>query len=196
MSAILYYSNFCDYCKELLIKISKTKTRDDIHFICIDNLEKHTDGTTYIILENGQRLQLSSKVEKVPTILLLNHGNRMITGLRNIMHFFSPGEIEIKKQATQMNGEPIAFSLDEMGNNLSDNYSYYDISAKDLLCEHGAGGLRMMHNYYTAQQLDNIETPQEDYYSNKIKNVDLGKLEQQRNADVNMHFKNGPAHQN
>ena len=54
MSNVLYYSQFCEYCKQLIEKLSKTKTKDDIHFICIDNREKHIDGTMYIILENGQ----------------------------------------------------------------------------------------------------------------------------------------------
>ena len=53
MSIALYYSNYCDHCKELLMKVSRTKTSNDIHFICIDNRSKQSDGSTHIILENG-----------------------------------------------------------------------------------------------------------------------------------------------
>ena len=48
MSSVLYYSKFCKYCKELITKISRTKTKDDMHFVCIDTREKHQDGTTHI----------------------------------------------------------------------------------------------------------------------------------------------------
>ena len=69
MSAVLYYSNYCNHCKQLLLKLSRTKTRDDLHFVCIDKREKHKDGTTHIILENGKRLLLppnfASKGSKV-----------------------------------------------------------------------------------------------------------------------------------
>jgi len=111
MSAVLYYSNYCNHCKQLLLKLSRTKTRDDLHFVCIDKREKHKDGTTHIILENGKRLLLPPNVKSVPTVLLLHHGNRVIDGLKEINHFLSPGEIEINNKATNNNGEPLAFFL-------------------------------------------------------------------------------------
>jgi hypothetical protein len=88
MSAALYYSNYCDHCKELLMKISRTKISDDIHFICIDKRVKQNDGSTHIILENGQHLLLPPNVTKVPSILLLHHGNRVIDGLKEIYNYF------------------------------------------------------------------------------------------------------------
>ena len=45
MSAILYYSNYCKYSKDLLMKLSKTKRKNDLHFVCIDKREQHKDGT-------------------------------------------------------------------------------------------------------------------------------------------------------
>ena len=128
MSAVLYYSNYCNHCKQLLLKLSRTKTRDDLHFVCIDKREKHKDGSINIILENGQRLLLPPNVKSVPTVLLLHHGNRVIDGLKEINHFLSPGEVEINNKATNNNGEPLAFSMNEMGSGLSDNYSYLDMS--------------------------------------------------------------------
>ena len=41
MSEILYYSNYCNHCKELLLKLSKTEKRNEMHFICIDKRVKH-----------------------------------------------------------------------------------------------------------------------------------------------------------
>ena len=31
MSGILYYSNYCDKCKVILLDISKTSMKDDMH---------------------------------------------------------------------------------------------------------------------------------------------------------------------
>lgn len=183
MSSVLYYSNYCQHCKDLLTKISRTKTRDDIHFVCIDKREKHKDGSTHIILENGQRLLLPPNVRKVPSILLLHHGNRVLDGINEITHYLSPGEVEINNQATNFNGEPMAFSFSEMGSNMSDNYSYLDMSAEELSAK-GNGGMRMMHSYSTIGGNQNIATPPEDYEPDKVGQVDLGKLQMQRANDV------------
>ena len=36
MSTILYYSNFCQYSKNLLQTFGKSTLNKDVHFICID----------------------------------------------------------------------------------------------------------------------------------------------------------------
>jgi hypothetical protein len=182
MSAILYYSNYCNHCKDLLVKLSRTKRREDIHFVCIDKREQHKDGTIHIVLQNGQRLLLPPNVKNVPCILLLHHGNRVINGLKEIMHFLKPGEVEINNQATNNNGEPLAFSMTEMGG-LSDNYSYLDMTSDELSAK-GNGGMRMMHSFTGWRQNTSIATPPEDYKPNKVGNVDLGQLQQQRNEDI------------
>lgn len=183
MSFILYYSQHCNYCMELITKLSKTKTKDDIHFICIDKREKGTDGTVQIILDNGQKLLLPGNIVKVPSVLLLNHGNRVVDGMKDIWELLEPEETVINNQATNFNGEPNAFSFCEMGNSLSDNYSYLDTSADDLMAK-GNGGLRMMHSYCTINQNQAIETPPDDYEPDKVGEVDLGKLQMERASEV------------
>ena len=183
MSAALYYSNYCEHCKELLMRVSRTKISDDIHFICIDKRVKQQDGSTHIILENGQHLLLPPNVTKVPAVLLLHHGNRVIDGLKEIYNYLNPTEVELNNTATQQNGEPLAFSTSEMGSTLSDNYSYLDMSSDDLSAK-GNGGLRMMHNYTTITDNQTIATPPDDYEPNKVGDVDISKLEEQRNKDL------------
>ncbi len=183
MSEILYYSNYCDHCKKLLQKLSKTSKRNEMHFICIDKRVKHTDGSTHLILDSGQRLLLPPNVVKVPAVLLLNRGNRVIDGLKEIYNYLNPGEVEINNKATMSNGEPLAFSFSEMGSNLSDNYSYLDMSSDDLSAK-GSGGLRTMHEYTTVNGNQAIETPPDDYEPDKVKEVDIGKIEESRNKDV------------
>ena len=43
MSSVLYYSNFCDNSKKLLLQIANSPIKKDIHFICIDNRIKQND---------------------------------------------------------------------------------------------------------------------------------------------------------
>ena len=185
MSEILYYSNHCRHCKELLLKISRSQKKNEMHFICLDKREKNKDGSTHIILENGQRLLLPPNVTTVPSILLLNRGNRVIDGLNNINKYLKPDEVERNNNSTMFNGEPLAFSLSELGSIVSDNFSFLDMTSDELSAK-GNGGLRMMHNYTKVNGNQTIETPPEDYVPNKVGNVDIGQIEAQRNEDVLM----------
>ena len=81
MSCILYYSNYCENCKNLLRLVGKSEIKDDIHFICIDKRFRDPQtGGTYVVLENQQKIILPPQVQKVPAMLLLKEGNRVIFG--------------------------------------------------------------------------------------------------------------------
>ena len=58
MSYVLYYSNYCENCKNLLTALSQSNKKDEIHFICIDNRITDRSGVTNVILENGHQLIL------------------------------------------------------------------------------------------------------------------------------------------
>ena len=182
MSGILYYSEYCQHCKDLLRLLSRTKTTNKIHFICIDIREKQQNGEIHIILENGQKVLLPPTVKTVPSLLLLHKGNKVLSGLQSILEYLKPEQEERKRVATKNNMEPMAFSTMEMSS-LSDNYSYLDLSP-DQLAAKGNGGLRMMHNYSGIEQSQKIETPEDDYEPDKIGEVDLGKIQSERDADI------------
>ena len=95
----------------------------------------------------------------------------------------SSENFEINNKATNNNGEPLAFSMNEMGSGLSDTYSYLDMSAEDLSAK-GNGGLRMMHSYTGWSDNQSIATPPEDYVPNKVGEVDMGKLQARRNQEI------------
>jgi hypothetical protein len=67
----------------------------------------------------------------------------------------------------------------------SDNYSFYDMSPDELKTT-GSGGTRQMHNYVSIkQELDSsIYTPTDDYRPDKVGEVSLEQLQQQRNAEI------------
>ena len=61
----------------------------------------------------------------------------------------------------------------------SDNYSFLDQSI-DALSAKGDGGLRQLRNNVRLEYTDNIETPPDDYTPNKVGEVSLDKLQQER----------------
>lgn len=148
MSSILYYSKYCDVCKNYLQLLSKSNVQKDIHFICIDKRIKDANNKTYIILENQQKIILPENVTKVPALLLLNQGYQVLYG-EKILEYLKPRQQQEVKQATQNNMEPMAFSLGGgggFGDIVSDQYSFLDQNEDDLKAT-GNGGMRQMHNY-------------------------------------------------
>jgi len=181
MKYILYYSNYCNHSKNLLIELSKTKLKDEIHFICIDKRVKGKNGENMIILENGSMLPLPPNITEVPSLLMLNHGNNVLTG-ENIYRFLEPKNKEINAVATKHNLEPLAFSVTEM-NGMSDNYSYLDMTSEELSAK-GTGGTRIIHSFSLLEQNQSIETPNDDYEPNKVNEEELQKFEKQRNQEI------------
>jgi hypothetical protein len=188
MSAILYYSNFCEHSKKLLQTLSKTQLSKDIHFICIDKRNKGPDGKTYIILENQQRIVMPENVAKVPALLLLNQGYDVIYGDAIYQHF-KPKQEVITKQATSNNMEPMAFSLNGgMSGVMSDNFSFLDMDSEELNTK-GNGGMRQMHNYVPLNYQDTITTPtdEHDYKQPKLGGeMTIEKLQEQRNQELSV----------
>ena len=53
---IIFYSNFCTYCKEIINQISKTAINDNILYVCVDD----------------ENIQLPNFIKAVPTIYLVS----------------------------------------------------------------------------------------------------------------------------
>ena len=183
MSSIIYYSNFCEKSKKLLQVLAKSACSKEIHFLCIDKREKSPDGVTHLILENGDKILLPPQVNRVPALLLLNRGNQILYG-DQILQYLTPVENEMKQVATNNNGEPAPFSLttDFMGHGVaSDTYSFWDQTSDELLAK-GNGGMRQMYNYSTIDYSNTgrIETPPDNYTPDKVGQVSLEQLQQNR----------------
>jgi len=167
----------------MLMYFSKSKIKNDIHFLPIDSRVEE-NGKTYIVLGNGQKMLFPPIITKVPALLLLHQGNRVVYG-DNIYKQYQQQEAILNQKATNNNMEPLAFSGHEMGGFMSDQYCYLDLSADELKAK-GSGGLRQMHSYTTLDYVDKIETPPDEYVPDKIGTVDMGQLEAKRQADVKL----------
>jgi hypothetical protein len=185
MSCILYYSNQCENSKRILQTVSKGTVHKDIHFMCIDKRVK-VGNAWYIVLENGERVILPPQVDRVPALLLLADGHKILFG-EQIKQYLQPRIVVANNAATHNNGEPFAFSIykDCLGGHgvTSDNFSFLDQSSEELSAK-GSGGLRQMYNYATIDFHDKIHTPAEDYVPDKIGNISMEQLQQKRNTDV------------
>jgi len=187
MSNILYYSNYCNNCKNVLTTLAKSKLKEELFYLCVDKRKKGHDGATYLVLETGQELLLPPTVTKVPALLLINYGHRVLFG-DEIYNHFRHKDTQNNNVATMNNGEPSAFSLGSMNGSgvISDNYSFWDMSSDDLSAK-GSGGLKQMYNYAVPEtNSSTIETPPDTYVPDKIgSDVSLDSLTQSREQDLN-----------
>ncbi len=179
MKNILYYSNYCEHSKNLLNLLSRSKIKEDIHFICIDKRIKK-GNIIHILLEDGKDVYLPPNINKVPSLLMINKGGIVLEG-ESINNFLFPHLKKENNTSTMQNGEPLSFSILDFGNIHSDKYSYLDQTPSEMSSTDGDGGLRQIHNYATIDYVDNIETPVENYTPDKIGNLSLDELQKMRN---------------
>lgn len=181
MSEVLYYSKSCNNCNKLIEKISRSKIKERMHFICIDN-RKMKQNRIFIILENGQEIMLPPSIDKVPALLVINN-NQAIFG-DDIYNYLKPDETLINNISTNFQGEPDCFSFGSCGPSIvSDNYSFLDQPSDSLLAK-GDGGMRQLYSYATINYNDKINTPPDDYSPDTIGNVSLDKLQNERNKNM------------
>ena len=186
MSKILYYSNYCENCKNLLQDLAKSQDKKDIHFICIDRRVKKDSGKIYIILENNQEIILPPQVNRVPALLYLNNTNQDVIFGTEIINNLKPRETAFtnKVEVIKTTEEPLAFSFGSGPSSVvSDSFSFWDQDS-DALSAQGDGGLRQLYNYSTINQKETINTPAEDYSPDKIGEVTIAKLQEERNKNL------------
>ncbi len=203
MSSILYYSNYCEKCKELIRLIGKSDIKNDIHFVCIDKrFRNEQTGGIYVTLETQQQILIPSQIKRVPAMLLLREGNTIIFGndvinkVKPIAEYSSakangfngePKSFNGEQQQSSFSGEPSSFSLgnDNIGGFgvASDNFSYWDQDSDELLAK-GNGGTRQMYNYATVDHKTSIETPTDNWTPDKVGENAMKKMEAERNKDL------------
>ena len=180
MSCVLYYSNYCENCKKILLALSKSSVKSDIHYIFIDKRIVRNNNT-YVVLENNQEILLPNTINAVPALMIINENYKVLYG-DAIIHHLKPVEQIAVQKATNYNGEPSAFKFDLLSTGVvSDNYSFLDQNSDELSAK-GSGGLRQLYSYATIDYRDAIETPPDDYVPDKIGELNIKNLEQERNV--------------
>lgn len=185
---ILYYSNNCNNCRELLKELSGSELSKAIHFLCIDSRVQE-NGNTYIVLPNGKKMILPHNIVRVPTLLSIQENGRLVSGME-IKGYLASKIKQAVAVATEQQMEPSAFSFSGGGISsiVSDNYSYLDMTADDLSAE-GSGGMRQLHSYVSINDMGSITAPAEAQgtrQENSSKMPTLENLRQQREMDIKM----------
>lgn len=184
MSTILYYSNHCPNCQQLLRALARSTAKDDIHFVCIDDRVTKQDGSTHVRLKNQQELLLPPTITKVPALLLLNKGHHVLFG-EDIGRHFQPREAQAAIEATGAGGgEPQAFSFGGGSGGYgvaSDTFSFLDQTAEQMSAK-GEGGMRQQHHYARLGQEDNIQTPPDTYEPDKVGPATIESVQTERDA--------------
>ena len=112
---LLFYSNFCLHSNNLINNISKTQLHSKILYICIDD----------------KKIRIPSFVTRVPSIYLVKEKKILIEDNIDIW-LNSINSQSNQQQSNQQQGENgggdeiLAFHSNEMGNNMSDKYSFLD----------------------------------------------------------------------
>lgn len=183
---ILYYSNYCKHSQKIIQFLTKGNLVKDVNAFCIDKrfIDPKTNQTM-IQLENGKAVLLPPNVMSVPALLSINDNYKLILG-DDIIKYFEPA-IKEKLSSSSFNGEPTAFTLGggSGGSNIvSEQYTYVNMTPEELSAK-GSGGRRQMYNYVLADNNSNfIETPPDNYVPDKIGDVSMEKLQNQRNMDI------------
>jgi len=181
-TSVLYFSKYCNHCQNILKILNKTVLKKDIHFLSIDK-RINKNNKTYLLLDDGTEILLPKKISKVPALLLLQFGNKLLFGT-DILNFLRPQIDNERKEAVKLEGEPIAYSFNgEEGVGMSDNYSFLDQNSDELGVK-GQGGLRQMHSYRTIDSYNKIDTPPEDYVKEKTSDDAIKNYTDLRNKDV------------
>lgn len=193
MSNILYYSNFCENCKTLLMQMNRYTNKDDTHFINIDKRRTDEKGNTIVSLESGQDVIMPSTVKRVPALLILNDNYRVIFGAE-IMAFLNidthtTSRVDTKKDVFETPyEEPTTFEWMSASGVSSDSFSYLDTAPEDLNAK-GSGGERQMYNYSTNTDIgaSSIHTPDENYKADTIGNdgnSTMESIQSKRESDI------------
>ena len=180
---IMYYSTHCEHSRKLLQEISKTNLRQQMHFICIDKRVRGSHGEILIVLDNGSAIPLPPHVKTVPTLMITDDNARLIEGQQIYDYLFPKQDHDISKQGMNANNGPLPFSVGTMGGFVvSDTYSFLSQSPEELMAK--GSGSKQLHHYASINHVDKIETPSDDYTPDKVGEISLEKLREQRERDV------------
>ena len=190
---ILYYSNFCPHSKSVIQFIAKNNLTNSLNCICIDKRTREPNSNQIkIVLENGKKVSMPPNVHSVPTLLLVKQNYNVILG-NNIIEYLKPTIQEKINIATNQQGEPIGYHIQNSNNGMnivSETYTNYNMSPEELSTK-GNGMNRQMYSYVKADSNDdNIYTPPDNYRPDKLSNnITVDSLQQKRNEDISLNNK-------
>ena len=174
--SLLFYSNKCQNCKKIVSEINQTPVRSAIRYVCID--------------DKNIRAKLPQYIKSVPTLVVggsnqIHVGNQILgfikmMSMKTVKQQEKKPEIRVRHAVSEHKNEgPLSFSMSEMGNSYSDNYSFVDIDGSSQ----GNGGTSISHSFdfigkrnYSAHQNSELTQNVSSYGSIEQKNENENEL--------------------
>jgi hypothetical protein len=186
MADIFYYSRHCEHSQKAIQFITKNNIIDKISSICIDNnVRDANNNQLLIILENGKKLVLPPSILTVPAILCVKKNYTVVLGTKNIIDYFESNKEYINIQQTESkilndNVEPISYDFNNNSNTFisSENFTNYNSNTG-----------KQMYNYTSVDNSSSpnfIYTPSDNYQSDKISDLTMDKMLEQRKTDISL----------
>ena len=174
-SFILFYSNYCEYCKEFVTKLNNIDKSlyQKFNKICVDNNDNIPEG-----------------IESVPTIIVPTHNNALTDTSVFIWldtmasQFIDKNEsnnklVKAEQKAEEVEGEIKPFIRNEMGKSFSDNFSFLDSTDMSGPLAHSFSFLDSSTDIDSSSRVENDP-------SDKEHQLQQMNLNMNRNLDVNM----------
>ena len=137
-TSILFFSNYCNHCKQVLHELNDSSLKANIRFICIDSADV--------------RRKLPANVKSVPC-LIVGQTNQTLIG-SDILQWVKvkSRNLNVQDSAPVQQNQQMAHKKEETGpgawhmcemNNFSDAYSFLNVD----LSTKGNGGASMSHSF-------------------------------------------------
>lgn len=147
--SLLFYSNFCNNCKQIVGEINNSPIRSSVKYVCIDSqsirakLPKYISSVPSLVVGETNQVFVGNQISGWLKMLPITQRNATVQSRTQVA---SAQHVPKKKtqQTTQEPGEPGAWHCNEM-NSFSDGYSFLGV---DTSAE-GNGGMSMVHNFET-----------------------------------------------
>lgn len=143
---IVFYSNYCLHCNNLLNKLSKTPIHSKIFYVCVDDnkikIPKIITRVPSLYLVNEKRVLIETEIDvwidgQIASIQSQQKQNELQQPISNQiknMENPTPHPSQNSNQSAQeQNGDIMAYHGNEMGGALSTNYSFLEDSNNSSL---------------------------------------------------------------
>lgn len=146
--SLLFYSNFCNHCKQVVGEINNSPIRNSVKYVCIDSqsirskLPRYITSVPSLVVGETNQIFVGNQISGWLKMLPITKRTTVRTPTQAATVKHVPQQQAQTK--TQEPAEPGAWHCNEM-NNFSDGYSFLGI---DTSAE-GNGGMSMVHNFET-----------------------------------------------
>lgn len=158
---ILYYSNYCPHSISVLDFLKQHNLLDKLNFLCVDDRQQDSKtGIIYIISKDKKKKELLPPNVQEVPTLLLVRENYQIITGKDIIRHFEPKVKNVFSEIREPEPQPL--------NNNSQSFS----------------------NYGTTDMCGFIETPPDNFSSNKIgENITIEIIKEQRDNELQRYIK-------